>query len=194
MREIKAHINDDGINSVICFANNPSELDFEPVAKSGAFYKPMDQVYIAGITVPGYEGLDIPFMVPILGDNESYCLSIDWPQKDETEHFKRIRFAGMLPAEAVVYEFPKDPFFDDGDQALDEAFDEMTGDWGAFLLVCVTNLYDTETDTFSTAGEASFFQFEDESETRNIHKLLGSGALSALDIINAYRYPLSRLV
>jgi hypothetical protein len=179
----KAAINTDGIKTLLEFSNRPELLGQDSLDG--------DQVYVPGIWVPGHPHLSEPFSVPIIGDNESTSLTLDWPVKAGI-YYKRIAISAMLPAEdfirgepldddATIYE---DIEFDERQEALNEAIDEYTGEWGGFLFAAVT-LKEPKKAVGETIAE--FIIFESTEEFEITHTLLESGLVSAAEIVGLTR-------
>ena len=179
-----AQIDSSGIERILQFAETPSTVALDNVS--------IDQQYVPGIYVPGIAILEEPFNVPVVGDNESVSLAIDWPQKDGVDLVKRISFIGMLTAEEVTRGEPVDEdamddhtfltslLSDSKFKDVDDAFDDYTGEWGGFLRATVEVRH-------CTIGTAEFIIMESQSEFDMIHALLETGEVSAAEIVSVIR-------
>ncbi len=202
MHIVPAHINNEGIETVYTLAEHPTMLD-SPLGSPSIGFAGFDQFYIPGISVPGYEHLEKPFYVPVIGDAEPISLVIDTAHMDAT-YVKRVTFVGKLIAESIAIEPPlpdREPFLDDDNPAalaVDEAFDDLCGE-GGFLRVTTISAYDTEahvgerpplhgTDTYgvpplSLSGEAELYLFDNVDEFNHIEALLLNGSITPIDIL-----------
>ncbi len=178
-----ARINQQGIDAVIRYGNNPELLRLD---NDWAY----DQTYIPGISVEGIPLLEQPFNVPIVGDNESVSLSIDWPRTGEVSALKRISFVGMLPAESITLGDPEyeaqdvlEAMMDDEEfQPHNDAFDEYIGDIGGFLRAVV------DIRPSFAVGLAEFYCMENMDEFEQVQELLETGEVSAAEIVNIVRF------
>lgn len=177
-----AALNSEGTDRLISFANNPQAIGQDQDSFEGR------QAYLPGVWVPEHTELSTPFSVPLIGDNESTSLTLDWPVKEEVNFYKRIALTAMLPAESVIRGEPLDEDeadllgfieFDERFKQLNEAFDDYTGEWGGFLYAAV-NL-----DSSSKVRQslAEFIVFESSEDFESAHRLLGAGMISAAEIV-----------
>ena len=188
-----AEINQDGQKALLELGGLPVALDCDPTILITGAYRVANQAYIPGISVPGVPGLEKPFLVPLIGDNESFGLTVDWPQKREAPYYKRIVFTGILPAEDVYFQKPtttKDG--DDSDYERDpelhEAFDDFIDD-GAFFRAEVRLVYDALMRRLIPHGQADFYLFEDVSEWEDVERIIEQGIASMSEIVAALRVP-----
>lgn len=179
-----ADIDSAGIESLLGFAQDPTLLGQDGFRGS--------QVYMPGIFIPGHETLQEPFSVPIIGDNESTSLTIDWPVKGDSPYYKRIALAAMLPAEDCIRGEPLDEDqtsieeqieFDDRHEQLNTALDEYTGEWGGFLYAAVGLSVLPKV----ARGMAEFIVFESSEDFDAIHAILETGVVSAAEVVSITR-------
>lgn len=191
-----AEINKDGLIKVMELSANPAILDTE-MGNLCIGFAGQDQIFIPGISIPGTE---TPFHVPVIGDNESISLLIDRPTKLEAPYIERVTFVGMLIAESVRVELPKEEysaFILDEDTAefkLDETYDHYTGEWGGFLSLVVKLKYVdlTKSDSKELIGSAELYLIESEEEFIRIHEVLEKGKFGAYDLVNLAKMVLEK--
>lgn len=186
-----ADIDRNGQLFIMELSADPTKLDTQ-MGSLYVGYAGADQVFIPGISIPG---IDIPFHVPVIGDNESLSLVVDRPQKLEAPHIERVTFVGMLIAESVRIKLPTEDdsahVFEEDPEAfeLDEAFTDYTGEWGGFLRA-VAELRYIDLDKGNSqelTGCAELYIIEDEAEWQIIDKLLLTGRASAQEIVTLKR-------
>ncbi len=184
MRIEQAALAASGAETLIEFAEQPELIGQDDLA--------LQQVYLPGVWVPGHPGLEEPFKVPILGDNESTSLTIDWPVNATAPYHKRIALTAMLPAEDFIRGEPLDletaevsemDEFDARHAPLNEVLDEYIGEWGGFLYAAV-HLEPVSIDTHATA---QFILFESDDDFEATIKLLKTGLISAAEIVGITR-------
>lgn len=179
-----AEIDQTGLERLVLLGEQAGELGSDPGLES--FYLPLDQMYIPGISVPDVVGLEKPFLVPLIGDDESFGVSVDCPQKCDAPYWKQVSFVGAVPAEPVWYVAPTEDEILDRPVELNEAVSEFL-DCGGFLRA-VARLVPAG-DLMTTEGIAEFYLFEGEAEYKQISQLLESGIATAAEIVASVRLP-----
>ncbi len=184
-----AEIDQTGLERLVLLGEQAGELGSDPVL--GSFYMPLDQMYIPGISVPDVSGLEKPFWVPLIGDDESFGVSVvhvDCPQKRDAPYWKQISFVGTIPAESFWYNAPTEDeeLFEGQPVELNEVINEFL-DTGGFLRA-VARLVPVG-DYMNTEGIAEFYLFEGEAEYEQISQLLESGVATPAEIVASVRLP-----
>jgi hypothetical protein len=184
-----AQINQLGVGALERFGEDPSLIGCEdPEA---------DQYYVLGISVPGVKLLEEPFNVPVVGDYESVSLGIDWPRMGNDRYLKRVTYTGMLPAEEITIGDPKETnplIVDKHAQRVDEALDEYTGEWGAFLRATVEICEAANTDRLVRTGAAQFICIETEAEFDTIQHILKTRYASAGELVGSFLFARSNVL
>lgn len=189
LRRLPAAMNEQGVNALILFASNPDQLS-GPVDMG-------DQRYLPGISVPGVAGLETPFNVPLMGDNEPVSICIDTPRRADVGYWKRLTLIGTLVAESVTTGVPlnRDLGPDEDDTVeeapeIDEALDQYTGEWGGFLRAVVMRADPLETELEGQSvdtGTAEFIVMESKSDFDRVQRMLHT--VSAAEIVTAVMAP-----
>jgi len=190
MYKIETHINEDGIAFVDKLARNTIILDLDSDG---------NQVYIPGLSFPEHPILRDGFNYPIIGDNEPCEVSTSWLQGiPGNKSHRRIQFAGVLPAEEITIGEPaeRELFYtqdsSDDEMEADEAFDEITGEYGGILYVQINyveedapagNFYDV------VSGDAEFIVIDDMAE---LDKIIEDAA-NNLSFIGAVNFARNKL-
>lgn len=184
-----AEINEEGVQFLLELSNRPDQLDSDPEVLQGV-YNPTDQIYFPGISIPQQSQLDRPFLLPLIGDSDSFSLTVDWPQKLEAPFYKRISYVGILAAESVVRELPtvEQRALGYEDEELDEAFDALSI-FGGFFRAAVELKISEISSKLHPTSSADFYMFESDVEFDKIQQILKSGFYTAGEIVTTVRLP-----
>jgi len=192
-----ASINEEGINKILELVANPEPLNTS-MGHARIGHPGELQVFIPGISVDTVGALARPFLMPLIGDNESYSLTTDWPTRGNTPYIRRHVLIGQSPAESILHRLKPANFLGDyeltqAEEVANDALYDYTGDFGLFLKAVVeVHLLgdDSEDENPQQAfiGTAEFVCIEDESEFHTVSSLLDSGTVSAADLVTIAKF------